>query len=273
MDFLTRSKWKVHLKHIVTTGPFSSSARRILLVGHNSKGSGEILDKVLRTFQDCEVMVAVTGGVFYRRNLLQSLLKLFAQASWGFVILRALDFLRLEPARLANVCKRSGIIYFHTKDINSTASIARVREFNPDILASTFTMHILGEEIIALSNLKTIGVHPSILPSYRGLEVFFWMMANGETEGGTSCYELVPRVDAGKVLLQEAWVINQPDTVHAVYDRLTESCARVLCAVIERTLSGNGVEFSQTMGITESYFPMPTRAAMKNFRSRGHRWM
>lgn len=261
------------MKHRITNGPFSSLPGRVLLIGHDSRGSGKILGKVLRTFPDCEVRVAVTGGVFYRQNLLQSLYKLFAQASWGFVILRALDFLRPEPARLVNVCKRSRIVYFRTKDINSTASIARVREFNPDILASTFTMHILGKEIIALSKLKTIGVHPSILPSYRGLEVFFWMMANGETEGGTSCYELVPRVDSGKILLQEAWVINQPDTVHAVYDRLTESCARVLCTVIERTLSGQGLEFPQTMGVTESYFPMPTRAAMRNFRSRSHRWM
>ncbi len=241
-------------------------------MGHDSKGSGAILDRVVRTFPDCEVMVAVTEGVFYRHNLLQSIFRLLAEASWRFVLLRALDFLKPEPNKLVKVCERAEILYFRTRDVNSKASIARVREFDPDIIASTFTMHILGKDIISLSKVKSIGIHPSILPSYRGLEVFFWMMANGETKGGTSCYELVPKVDSGKILLQDTWVINQPDTLHSVYDRLTESCARVLCATIGSALGGEGLGFSPTKAPKESYYPMPTRAAMKKFRSLGHRW-
>ena len=49
-------------------------------------------------------------------------------------------------------------------------------------------MHILKKNVIKLPKFYTIGCHPSILPNYRGLEVFFWALANGERESGVSVF-------------------------------------------------------------------------------------
>lgn len=245
---------------------------RILLIGHNGPGSGKILTKVVEQFPNAEILVAVTQGLFYKTSTLQSMTKLLVEASWLFVVLRALDFLVPSPHTLARVCKVREKRFFTTRDINSQFSIQRIREFEPDIIVSTFTMHIVGTEVISLSRMKSIGVHPSILPNYRGLEVFFWMMANGESEGGTSTYELVSAVDSGPLLMQESWPIGQPDSVENVYEVLTLSCANLVCETIERVVNEEFFEYLGQQNRTGSYFPMPTRAAMKLFRSRGHRW-
>lgn len=245
---------------------------KILLIGHNSEGAGRILDMVQQRLPACEILVACTGGLYYRTSFFESVWRLIRDASWLFVAFRAIDFLRPSRMRLLKVCRRRGISFFLTPDINSVESLEIVGHFRPDIVASTFTMHIAGGDLIESSKVASVGVHPSILPSYRGLEVFFWMMANGESEGGTSTYELTPVVDAGKIFMQERWVIERPDSVERVYKRLTESCGRLLADTIEALLSGTVPSHPLESRLARSYFPMPTRNAMKSFRLKGHRW-
>lgn len=245
---------------------------RILLIGHNSDGAGKILEIVSERLPNCEILVACTQGLYYRSTFHESVWRLIREASWLFLVFRAIEYLRPSHLKLLKVCRRRGIRFFRTRDINSAQSLKLVRRLAPDIIASTFTMHIAGSNLIQSSKVASIGVHPSILPSYRGLEVFFWMMANGEVEGGTSTYELTPEVDAGRIFMQERWAIEQPDSVEYVYKRLSESCGRLLADTIEVLLSGIVPASPPALNREESYFAMPTRQAMRLFRSNRHRW-
>ena len=56
-------------------------------------------------------------------------------------------------------------------------------------------MHILNKNVIRLPKISTIGCHPSILPNYRGLEVFFWALVNGEKESGVSVFYMTEKIN------------------------------------------------------------------------------
>ncbi|MBR3209643.1 MAG: methionyl-tRNA formyltransferase, partial [Bacilli bacterium] len=68
------------------------------------------------------------------------------------------------------------------------------------------------EDILSIPKEDTINFHPSPLPRYAGLAPFFWMAKNGEKEGGVSCIQVVPEIDAGPILAQMPVVMSGTET-------------------------------------------------------------
>ena len=89
-------------------------------------------------------------------------------------------------------------------------------------------MHIYRAEILSIPRLAAISAHPSVLPNYRGLEVFFWAMANGEDQIGVSVFKLTPRIDFGLVANEVVLPLSKPDSMRRVYRIITEAAASLL---------------------------------------------
>ncbi len=248
---------------------------RVLFIAHDNEGSRHILRTLVEDHPHLEFLVMQTTGLYYRKSILHSLWKLLRESSFLFGVNRMIDLGLGRMKRnlsLSRYCRELDITLHKTLDINNEDSIKIMQGFNPDIIAVTFTMHIISEQVIRQAKIATLGVHPSLIPEYRGLEVFFWMMANGESEGGTSVFLLTPEVDIGHVLETERWPILATDTVSDVYGRLTKSCANSL----SRTIARNDIHKIQDPRPAKadegSYFPMPTREAYSRFKKRGYRW-
>ena len=194
------------------------------------------------------------------------------EASFIFCFKKCIELLiyKLGKNIESVVRDKSNCTYFKTKDVNNSSSVARISAFNPDIIISTFTMHIVGRDVIEIPKIATIGTHPSILPSYRGLEVFFWQLANGEEEAGVSVFYLDKKIDTGPVFLLERYsIVNE--TLDSLYRKLTETATKMLIKAIEMLLVGKKMPVIKTEK-RPSYFPMPTKSAYSRFIKRGCRW-
>ena len=63
---------------------------------------------------------------------------------------------------------------------------------------------IIPKEILEIPRLGTIGVHPSLLPKYRGVSPIQTAILNGDKETGTTFYLMDEKIDNGPILAQKA---------------------------------------------------------------------
>jgi methionyl-tRNA formyltransferase len=81
-------------------------------------------------------------------------------------------------------------------------------------------------------------VHYSLLPHYRGRANVNWAIINGETTAGISIHLVIPELDGGNLLFQQAIPIGPNDTVTTLYDRLNAIQERELGGVVLRAVTG-----------------------------------
>jgi len=243
---------------------------RIFLVGHDNIGSQTILKSLLAAFPEATFELAITTGLYYRKTFLQSVTKMLRESSVIFCASRALEMAvhRVKGNTLETLAKGAGIPFFKTADINGSEAIQRARAFNPDLIVSLYTMHIFRAEILQIPRLAAISAHPSILPNYRGLEVFFWAMANGEDSIGVSVFKLTPKIDFGLIINEIVLPLSKPDRVRRVYRAITEAAASLLVKSIGEIVD-ESAKFREPEGAGK-YFGMPTRDAMARFWRAGH---
>ncbi len=243
---------------------------RLFLVGHDNSGSQAIFKSLLTTFPDATFELAITSGLYYRKTILESIFKMLRESSFIFCASRAVEMVlhRLTGESLGTIAKAASVPFFKTADINGADALARIRAFEPDIIVSLYTMHIYGAEILGIPQLAAISAHPSVLPNYRGLEVFFWAMANGEDAIGVSVFKLTPKIDFGLVINEVVLPLRRPDRMRRVYSVITEAAGSLLIKSIREIFEGSA-KFREPEG-NGSYFKMPTRDAMRRFWRTGH---
>lgn len=247
--------------------------KKVLFIGHDNYGAREIFTRMVREHSEIEFLLIVTTGLYYKKNFISSIIKLLKEASFLFCLNRFLELLKykFDQDTLVKRAKKWGIKTYFSEDINGNKSHNIINDFKPDIIYSSFTMHILKTSTINLSKVATIGCHPSILPNYRGLEVFFWALANYEKKSGCSVFYVTEKIDSGQVILQEEFIINEDETVKSIYEKLTEICARLMSLSLRKLIRNDEFKTYPSDG-NGSYFPMPTREAYRKFKKTGRKW-
>lgn len=86
-----------------------------------------------------------------------------------------------------------------------------------------------------------LGVHPSLLPKYRGASPVVWPILSGEPETGVTIFRLNERLDAGELLLQRRVPIDPHQTAEQLSDRLAGVGAELLVEAVERLAQGRAV--------------------------------
>jgi methionyl-tRNA formyltransferase len=104
-----------------------------------------------------------------------------------------------------------------------------------------------------------MGVHPSLLPKYRGAAPVAWALLNGETATGVTIFRLNERLDAGEVLLQERVPIRPGEPADSLSGRLARLGADALVTALDRIAEG-GAQFVPQDDAGASLAPKLTKA-------------
>lgn len=246
--------------------------KRIVLVGHDNEGSARLFEKITASFPEVELLLVIGQGLYYKKSLFTSIVKLLREASWLFVIVRFIELVkfRFTYDSLTKRGKQLGIPTIYTYDINALETINRIKEFDPDLLLSLFTMQVYKAPVLQIAKYGSITSHPSILPNYRGLEVFFWVLANNEKETGVSVFFIAEKIDAGKVFEQQVIPITPEMTVASLYHTITDVAGELLVKAI-RDIDAGEINYIQREG-EASYYRMPDRDAVRRFRKLGRKF-
>ena len=246
--------------------------KKITLVGHDVSGSKMLFDSITQAFPDVEFSIIITSGLYYKKNFFESVVKLLKESSVLFCAARAADLFlfKLRGNTIKNHCKKEGTIKIETRDVNSVEVVDFIEKFSPDLIVSLYTMQIFKQQILSIPRFGGITSHPSILPNYRGLEVFFWAMVNEEDCTGVSVFYLDTKIDSGRVIQQEVVPIESGFSMQNLYVLVTEVAARLLIVAIEN-IDDDDVNVTIPEG-EGTYYPMPTRTAVWKFLRLGKRF-
>ncbi len=100
---------------------------------------------------------------------------------------------------------------------------AKLKAFNSDFFVVFAYNKILRKEVLDIPRLGTVGVHPSLLPKYRGPSPFQTALLDGETETGVTLYLLDEGVDSGPILTKSKPVpITETDTFASLAEKLSD---------------------------------------------------
>lgn len=111
---------------------------------------------------------------------------------------------------------------------------------------------IVPKEIIHLFPKKILGVHPSLLPKYRGATPIQSAILAGETKTGATLFIMDEKVDHGKIISSVKSQISNLDT----YISLEEKLAKLGAELLIKTLPGylEGKITSQEQNHSEATF-------------------
>jgi len=160
-----------------------------------------------------------------------------------------------------------------SSDINNPQFLEWLsRAVRPDLILSIYCNQILKERLIREPALGAYNIHPSLLPSYRGVSPTFWVLARGEERTGITLHKVETKIDSGAILGQRAVDILKEDTEHTLYTRCTKAAFDLAANLIEQ-LKLNVVPAPIQPRISqESYFSLPTKKAVKEFIKRSRKF-
>lgn len=153
-------------------------------------------------------------------------------------------------------------------------AVDEVASFAPDLILSVFSREVVPASVLKIPNLGCLNVHPSLLPSYRGVSPTFWCLANGETRTGVTIHTMDPGIDTGPSCLREKVDVKFADTEHSLYLRLAAVGAELVTRILKSLGDGSGLPPPQPIDRSDkgSYFSLPTREAVRRFKERGCRF-
>ncbi len=88
------------------------------------------------------------------------------------------------------------------------------------LLLSMHYRNIIKKDILNCFEGRSINLHPSLLPYYKGCFSSVWAIINNEKETGITFHECVAEVDKGNIILQEKIPINEIDTGFSLFHKL-----------------------------------------------------
>ena len=97
-----------------------------------------------------------------------------------------------------------------------------IADLNPELMIVAAYAKIIPEKFLIVPELGTIGVHPSLLPKYRGSSPIQSAILNGEKETGTTLFMLDEKMDHGKIVAEARLPISEKDNYGSLTEKLAE---------------------------------------------------
>ena len=148
-----------------------------------------------------------------RGTNLKSLIKFSKEK--GSLIKIALVITNNKNAKGINFAKKNNIkyIYINYKNTNVAENkiIINLKKNNINFICLAGFMKILSKKFINIYKNRILNIHPSLLPSYKGLNSHRRVIKNKEKFTGCTVHFVNTKLDSGKIILQKKVRILKKD--------------------------------------------------------------
>ncbi len=146
---------------------------------------------------------------------------------------------KVQPPPVKVVAQEHGIpVYQPEKIRNNKEFLETLKSLSPDIFVVVAYGKILPTEIIELPKYKTINVHASLLPEFRGAAPIHRAIMEGKQKTGVCIMEITEELDAGDVYTCKETAITKEDDIVSLHDRLAKLGAQLLVEVLDKIEKG-----------------------------------
>ena len=147
------------------------------------------------------------------------------------------------PVNLFALEKKIEVI--QPEKVRNPEIIAKLQEWNPDVIVVAAYGQILKQNILDLPKYGCINVHGSLLPRWRGAAPIQAAIASGDTISGVTIMKMDAGIDTGAILSQEEITIEDEDTSDTLGRRLAEKGATLLIKTLDDYFEGKVKAVSQ----------------------------
>ena len=116
--------------------------------------------------------------------------------------------------------------------------IAALREAEVDLVVLAGFMRILKGEFLKTYEGRVVNIHPSLLPSFPGLEAWKQALDHGVKVTGCTVHFVDQGVDAGAIIAQGIVNVEDGDNAESLRERIQESEHRVYPPAIAAIAQG-----------------------------------
>ncbi len=198
----------------------------------------------------------------------------FRYATYLFMVTSLFGFLELIPLKnkLNKICSINKIADINkipvikTHDINSAEVIDNIKKYKPNFLLASHFNQLIKSEILDMPSLQCLNIHPSILPTYQGVDPVFYSLLDQKKEIGVTLHKMSEEFDSGENINQEKISVKKTDSLYSLNLQLFSAGAKLATEYI----SGSKLEsFENDKALESNYDSWPSRKHIKNFKKKG----
>ena len=116
------------------------------------------------------------------------------------------------------VIERSG----RSREAHDREIIGALRERQIDLVCLAGYMRILSRDFIDAYRGRILNIHPSLLPSFAGLEAQKQALAHGVKVAGCTVHFVDETLDGGPIVAQRVVPVREDDTVESLSERILQ---------------------------------------------------
>jgi phosphoribosylglycinamide formyltransferase-1 len=124
------------------------------------------------------------------------------------------------------------------REVYDRQVVAVLREFEVDLVCLAGYMRLLSPFFVASFPNRILNIHPSLLPSFPGLESQRQALEYGVKFAGCTVHFVDENLDAGPILLQAAVPVRDDDTEETLSSRILAEEHRIYTEAVRIVLEG-----------------------------------
>jgi phosphoribosylglycinamide formyltransferase-1 len=113
-----------------------------------------------------------------------------------------------------------------------------LQEYTVDLICLAGYMRLLSPYFVAAFPQKILNIHPSLLPSFPGLESQKQALEHGVKFAGCTVHFVDENLDAGPIILQAVVPVLDNDDEHALSERILKEEHRIYSEAVKIVLEG-----------------------------------
>jgi methionyl-tRNA formyltransferase len=145
----------------------------------------------------------------------------------------------LEESPVSVLAKELNLKIFKPSKIKNNADFFNeLKECSADMFVVVAYGKLLPIEVLNLPRYKTINVHPSLLPKYRGPSPIQYALLAGDQVTGTTIMLIDEEMDHGPILAQKTIPIDNDDNIFSLTQKLAIISAEIFLPTIKDFVAG-----------------------------------
>tara|TARA_A100001011_G_C14176719_1_gene784943 strand:+ start:81 stop:1004 length:924 start_codon:yes stop_codon:yes gene_type:complete len=141
--------------------------------------------------------------------------------------------LKVQNSPVHNYAEKLNIPVRCPVNLDRESEINHLKKLKPDLVVVVAYGKILPEKLLNIEDLIFLNVHASLLPRWRGAAPIQRAIMKGDKETGISIMKIVPKLDAGPVLIQSKLSISNEINYEQMSDKMSEHGAKLIIDALE----------------------------------------
>ena len=125
------------------------------------------------------------------------------------------------------------------REVYDRLVVGALQEAKVDLICLAGYMRLLSPYFVAAFPQKILNIHPSLLPSFPGLEAQRQALHYGVKFAGCTVHFVDENLDAGPIILQSVVAVENSDTEESLSARILKEEHRIYSEAVKIVLEGN----------------------------------